>query len=188
MPGDEWQRFANLRALYGLMYSFPGKKLLFMGDEFGQTTEWNHEASLDWHLLQYPLHTGIQRWVDDLNGLYKTQKALHEVDFHYTGFEWIDFQDKQNSVISFMRHSADQAESVVVVCNFTPIPRFDYRIGVSESGQYGELLNSDSSFYGGGNVGNTGIVTADPIPYHGRDLSLNLCLPPLGVIFLKKQL
>ena len=187
MPGDEWQRFANLRALYGLMYGFPGKKLLFMGGEFGQTSEWNHETSLDWHLLQYPLHAGVQQWVDDLNVLYKAQKALHEVDFHYTGFEWIDFQDKQNSVISFLRHSADQSESIVVVCNFTPVPRFDYRIGVPDAGQYEELLNSDSSFYGGGNVGNTGMVTADPVPFHGRDLSLKLSLPPLGVVFLKRR-
>ncbi len=187
MPGDEWQRFANLRALYGLMFGFPGKKLLFMGDEFAQTSEWNHDISLDWHLLQYPLHTGVQRWVDDLNSLYKAQKALYEVDFHYTGFEWIDFQDKLNSVLSFMRHSADQSESVVVVCNLTPVPRFGYRVGITEPGQYQELLNSDSSYYGGSNVGNTGSVSSEPIPFHGREYSLSLNLPPLGVIYLGKK-
>jgi len=186
MPGDEWQRFANLRALYGLMYGFPGKKLLFMGGEFGQTSEWNHDGSLDWHLLQYPLHTGVQRWVDDLNSLYKSQRALHEVDFHYTGFEWIDFQDKQNSVISFLRFSAGQDESLIVVCNLTPVPRFGYRIGVPDSGTYLELLNSDSEYYGGSNVGNTGAVLSDNTPYHGRGCSVALNLPPLAVIFLKK--
>lgn len=187
MPGDEWQRFANLRALFGFQFGFPGKKLLFMGGEFGQTSEWNHETSLDWHLMQYPLHAGVQRWVDDLNHIYKSEKALHEVDFHYTGFEWIDFQDKENSVLSFIRHSADLNESIVVACNFTPIPRLDYRIGVSESGSYRELLNSDSAYYGGSNVGNIGMVDSSPIPFHNRDFSLNLNLPPLSVIFLKKE-
>jgi len=185
MPGDEWQRFANVRALYGLMYGFPGKKLLFMGGEFGQTSEWNHESSLDWHLLQYPLHSGVQRWVDDLNRVYKSEKSLYEVDFHYTGFEWIDFQDKQNSVISFVRHSADQNESILVVCNFTPVPRMGYRVGTSEPGTYRELLNSDSEYYGGSNIGNIGMIKSEPLPYHGRDYSLSLNLPPLGVLFLK---
>jgi 1,4-alpha-glucan branching enzyme len=187
MPGDDWQRFANLRALYGLMFGFPGKKLLFMGGEFGQTSEWNHDSSLEWHLLQYPPHAGVQRWIDDLNHAYKSLEALHQVDFHYTGFEWIDFQDKQNSVLAFIRHSVEEKESVVVVCNLTPVPRFGYNIGISDPGTYRELLNSDSEYYGGSNVGNTGTVKTQPLPCHGRDHSLSLNLPPLGVIFLKKD-
>jgi len=186
MPGDEWQRFANLRTLFGLMYGFPGKKLLFMGCEFGQTAEWNHDTSLDWHLLEYSFHQGVQQLIDDLNRLYVSEKALHEVDFHYSGFEWIDFQDKDNSVISFMRHSASGTESIVIVCNFTPVPRSAYRVGILESGVYKELLNSDSSFYGGSNVGNTGEVRSESVSFHGRGNSLSLNLPPLGVIFLKK--
>lgn len=187
MPGDEWQRFANLRALFGLMFGFPGKKLLFMGGEFGQTSEWNHDSSLDWHLLKYPLHAGVQRWMDDLNKLYKFERALYEVDFHYTGFEWIDFQDKQNSVLSFIRYSAGQDESIIVACNLTPVPRFGYRIGVPEAGRYRELLNSDSEFYGGSNVGNVGAVDTENTSFHGREYSVLLNLPPLAVIFLKKE-
>jgi 1,4-alpha-glucan branching enzyme len=185
MPGDDWQKFANLRLLYGLMYGFPGKKLLFMGCEFAQRNEWNHEQSLDWHLTQFPPHAGMQQWITDLNRLYKMERALHQVDFHYSGFEWIDFHDKASSVITFMRKSFDGKEKVIVVCNFTPTPRYQYRIGVPEEGWYKEILNSDSSYYGGSNMGNAGEIAAEPLACHNRSFSLNLTLPPLAAVFLK---
>jgi 1,4-alpha-glucan branching enzyme len=186
MPGDLWQKFANLRALYGLMFAFPGKKLLFMGGEFGQWVEWNHDGSLDWHLTQYDTHAGLEHLVDALHYLYRKEPALYQVDFEYRGFEWIDFQDNAGSVIAFERKGRDAHERIVVVCNFTPVPRDGYRMGVSEPGEYVELLNTDSQFYGGGNVGNSGRVTADNIPFHHRPYSLNLTLPPLAVVYLKK--
>ena len=185
MPGDQWQKFANLRALYGLMFAFPGKKLLFMGSEIGQWHEWNHDSSVDWHLLQYEPHQKLQLWVKDLNEMYKKEGALHEVDFANYGFEWIDFHDVNDSVIAFIRKSAGGKESIVVVCNFTPILRLGYRIGVPESGLYRELINSDSTHYWGSNKGNAGVIAAELIPQHGRSFSLNLTLPPLSVIFLK---
>jgi 1,4-alpha-glucan branching enzyme len=184
MPGDDWQKFANLRLLFALMYGFPGKKLLFMGSELGQWNEWNHEQSLDWHLLEYDRHRGILRWIDDLNSLYRMRRPLHEVDFHFSGFEWIDFQDSAGSIISFERKSSDGAERILAVFNFTPVPRTNYRIGAHSGGLYQEILNSDSRYYGGTNVGNSGSIQADPIPIHGRSFSLNLTLPPLGVVFL----
>jgi 1,4-alpha-glucan branching enzyme len=186
MPGDDWQKFANLRLLFGLMYGFPGKKLIFMGGEFGQRVEWNHEQSLDWHLTQYPPHAGIQKWIKDLNRMYRIESALHQVDFYYTGFEWIDFQDNASSVISFIRKSYDGNQKIIVVCNFTPVPRQNYRVGVPEDGVYKEILNSDSSYYQGSNVGNAGEIQAEPIHHHKKDFSLNLMLPPLAAIFLKK--
>jgi 1,4-alpha-glucan branching enzyme len=186
MPGDDWQKFSNLRLLYGLMYGFPGKKLLFMGGEFAQRDEWNHEHSLDWHLTQFPPHAGMQKWISDLNRVYRKESALHQVDFHYSGFEWIDFRDKANSVISFMRKSIDGNEKIIVVCNFTPVPHQNYRVGVSEEGMYREILNSDSSFYEGSNVGNAGEIAAESIPCHNRKFSLNLTLPPLAAVFLKR--
>ena len=184
MPGDDWQKFSNLRLLYGLMYGFPGKKLLFMGGEFAQRNEWNHEQSLDWHLTQFPPHAGMQKWISDLNRIYKKESALHQVDFYYSGFEWIDFQDKASSVITFMRKSNDGKDKVIVVCNFTPVPRQNYRLGVPDAGTYKEVLNSDSSYYGGSNVGNTGELEADSISCHNRKFSLNLTLPPLAAVFL----
>ncbi|MEK7749309.1 MAG: alpha amylase C-terminal domain-containing protein, partial [Bacteroidota bacterium] len=187
MPGDEWQKFANLRLLYGLMFGFPGKKLLFMGAEIGQWNEWNHEASIDWHLVQYERHQGIRRWIEDLNKVYADEKALHEVDFHYSGFEWIDFTDSAGSIISFIRKSAENRSWMLVVCNLTPVPRQGYRIGIPEAGIYHEILNSDSAYYSGGNVGNAGEIRSDHIPHHGREHSLNLTLPPLGALFLKKK-
>jgi 1,4-alpha-glucan branching enzyme len=186
MPGDDWQKFANLRLLFGLMYGFPGKKLLFMGCEFAQRDEWNHEQSLDWHLTQFPPHAGIQKWVSDLNRVYRKESALHQVDFHYTGFEWIDFHDKASSVITFIRKSNDGKEKVIVVCNFTPVPRQNYRIGVPDGGLYREILNSDSSYYEGSNVGNAGEIQAESISCHNRTYSLNLTLPPLAAVFLKR--
>ncbi len=186
MPGDDWQKFANLRLLFGFMYGFPGKKLIFMGGEFGQRDEWNHEKSLDWHLCQFSPHSGMQRWIKDLNNIYKKESALHQVDFHYSGFEWIDFHDKGNSIISFIRKSYDGKDKIIVVCNYTPIPRFGYRVGVPDEGTYEEILNSDSSYYLGSNVGNAGEIKTEPISQHGRSYSLNLVLPPLAVIFLKR--
>ena len=185
MPGDDWQKFSNLRLLYGLMYGFPGKKLLFMGGEFAQRNEWNHEKSLDWHLAQFPPHAGMQKWISDLNRIYRGESALHQVDFHYSGFEWIDFQDEVSSIISFMRKSNEEKEKIIIACNFTPVPRKNYRVGVPEEGLYQEILNSDSSYYEGSNVGNAGKLNAESIPCHNRKYSLNLTLPPLAVVFLK---
>jgi 1,4-alpha-glucan branching enzyme len=187
MPGDIWQKLANLRLLYGLMYGFPGKKLLFMGADFGQWDEWYHERSLDWHLLQYDTHRGILQWMQDLNHVYRSEPALHEVDFHYTGFEWIDFHDAAASIISFERKGKDPRNSLIVVCNFTPIPRYGYRIGAREPGLYREVLNSDAALYGGSNLGNAGQVQADPVPQHGREYSLLLNLPPLAALFFKRE-
>jgi 1,4-alpha-glucan branching enzyme len=187
MPGDIWQRFANLRLLLGLMFTFPGKKLLFMGAEFGQNDEWDNDQSLDWHLLQWDTHQGIHRWMQDLLRLYRTERALFEVDFHYAGFEWIDFHDSAGSVICFERKAQDPVNSIVVACNFTPIPRHDYRIGVRHPGHYREVLSSDSSYYGGSNLGNAGGASSELIPHHGRDHSLCLTLPPLAIVLLKRE-
>lgn len=185
MPGDHWQRFANLRLLLGYMYAQPGKKLLFMGGEFGQWREWAHDESLEWHLLHYPLHSGLQRWVNDLNRVYRSQPALYQVDFDPTGFEWVDCNDVMHSVISFMRKGRGDDDIILVVCNFTPVPRLEYRIGVPCPGFWRELLNSDAKEYGGSGFGNFGGVEATPIPWHGRPYSLGITLPPLGVLFFK---
>ncbi|TLY39325.1 MAG: 1,4-alpha-glucan branching protein GlgB [Nitrospirae bacterium] len=185
MPGDTWQRFANLRALYGYLYGHPGKKMLFMGGEFGQWSEWSHDDSLPWHLCQHEPHLGLQRYVRDLNRLHRNEPALHQADFDWTGFQWIDYNDGEQSAIAFMRKARDQANFVVCVCNFTPVPRHGYRIGVPAPGWYRELLNSDAAFYGGSNVGNWGGVQAEPTPWHGLPYSLSLTLPPLAVLFLK---
>ncbi len=186
MPGDIWQKHANLRALYGYMYAHPGKKLLFMGLEFGQWREWNHDASLDWHLLDEPLHAGMQRWVRDLNHVYQREPSLHEVDFEGAGFSWINCQDSDNSVISLIRRARNPQDFTVAVVNFTPVPRQGHRIGVPEPGWYTELLNSDSHLYGGGNVGNQGRVHTDQIPSDGFGQSLSIVVPPLGCVLLKK--
>ncbi len=185
MPGDPWQRFASLRALFGYMYGHPGKKMHFMGGEFGQWWEWNHDSSLQWHLLQHEPHQGLHRFVRDLNRLYQAQPALYEVDFDWSGFQWIDFADAEQSVIAFIRRAKDPSQMVVCVCNFTPVPRHGYRIGVPEPGPYRELLNSDAAVYGGSNLGNFGKVQSDPIPCHGLPHSLSLTLPPLAILFLK---
>jgi 1,4-alpha-glucan branching enzyme len=187
MPGDVWQKTANLRALYGYMYAHPGKKLLFMGSEFGQWREWNHDESLDWHLLNEAAHAGIQRWVRDLNGLYQQEPALFELDFDWTGFQWIDCNDNENSVVSFIRRARDPREFVVMVLNFTPVVREGYRIGVPTPGYYRELLNSDASIYGGSDVGNAGGAGTEPIVAHGHPCSLRLMLPPLACLLLKIQ-
>ena len=187
MSGDAWQKFANLRLLYGYMYAQPGKKLLFMGGEFGQWNEWYHEESLHWHLLEYPLHASLQRWVEDLNKLYKHKGALHQLDFDPAGFEWIDCNDSQNSGLSFIRKGYSQKDTVLTVCNFTPVPRYNYRVGVPTGGYWREILNSDAKEYGGSGHGNLGGMEASPVPFHGRPYSLNLTLPPLGVIFLEAE-
>ncbi|MBU1192282.1 MAG: 1,4-alpha-glucan branching protein GlgB [Gammaproteobacteria bacterium] len=184
MPGDEWQRFANLRALYSYQFCHPGKKLLFMGTEFGQGLEWNSTQILDWYVLEYPYHQGVQRLVRDLNHLYKTQPALHQVEFEWRGFEWIDCQDADNSVLSFVRRSDDQF--VVVVVNFTPQTHNGYRIGVPEAGEYREIFNSDSAFYGGSNMGNGGsAIYTDDLSWMNRSHSLSLTVPPLAAIILQ---
>ena len=185
MPGDVWQKRATLRTLYGFMVGHPGKKLLFMGSEFGQWWEWNHDTSLDWHLLHDPSHEGIQRWVRDLLTTYRREGALHQRDHEPGGFEWIDCSDNENSVLSILRRGNDPRDYVIMVVNFTPVPRLNYRIGVPESGAYRELLNSDAAVYGGSDMGNAGAVEADQEPAHGRPASLRLTIPPLGCLFLK---
>lgn len=186
MPGDYWQKFANLRLAYAFMYGHPGKKLMFMGSEFGQFIEWNHHQGLDWHLLEYEMHNKMQRFVRDLNKLYKEEKALWELDFNQGGFEWIDCNDTDRSIISFSRKDTEGNE-LVFVCNFTPVVYGDYRVGVHNLGYYREVLNSDSEIYGGSNVGNNGGVTAEEIGVQGKENSLKIVVPPLGVVVFKRD-
>jgi 1,4-alpha-glucan branching enzyme len=181
MPGDEWQKFANLRLLYGYMFTHPGTKLLFMGSEFGQSDEWNFEKSLDWHLLQYDYHSGIKKVITDLNQLYKSQPALYEKQFSSEGFEWINYSDHQNAVLSYIRKGNNHDENVIVVCNFTQIIRENYRIGIPKKGELKEIFNSDATVYGGSGVGNSDSLKTESIPYNGRDYSIELTLPPLSV-------
>jgi len=186
MPGDVWQKFANLRLFYAWMYAHPGKKLLFMGGEFGQWTEWNHDTSLDWHLLQLPEHDGLRRLVQHLNWLYRNEPALWDQDDTYAGFEWIDFHDADNSVVAFQRKSVT-GQALVFVINATPVPRECYRVGVNGAGRYEEILNSDAQTYGGSNVGNYGGVQAEELAWQGKSHSICLRLPPLGVVGLKRH-
>jgi 1,4-alpha-glucan branching enzyme len=185
MPGDDWQRFANLRLLYGYMWGHPGKKLLFMGGEIAHWGEWNHDTSLDWHLVTHRAHAGMQAWVKDLNRLLVRTPALHQVDFAQEGFSWVSHSDDANSVIAFMRHARDASPPVLVVCNLTPVPRSGYRLGVPRAGQWREVLNSDSTIYGGSGVGNLGTVATEAIAAHGHPQSLALTLPPLAVLYLQ---
>jgi 1,4-alpha-glucan branching enzyme len=185
MPGDEWQRFANLRALYGHMWGHPGKKMLFMGAEIGQWWEWNHDESLQWHLLEHAPHRGLQQYIADLNHLYQLEPALYQVDFDWQGFQWIDLHDSDHSTLTYIRYAQDKQDLIICACNFTPVPREQYRMGVPRGGLYKELLNSDSEIYGGSNKGNGGSVQADPIPWHNQPFSLLITLPPLSVIFFK---
>ncbi len=187
MPGDDWQKFANLRLLLGYMYTYPGKKLLFMGGEFGQRREWVHDDALDWYLLQYPPHQGVQRWVKDLNAFYRREPTIHEVDFEPQGFEWADFSDWEESVITFIRRGRSTKDTVLVVCNFTPVPRYNYRAGVPMGGVWKEVLNSDAKEYGGSGHGNFGLVEAAPVPSHGRYHTLTLTLPPIGLVVFKRE-
>jgi 1,4-alpha-glucan branching enzyme len=185
MPGDRWQKFANLRAYLGFMYAHPGKKLLFMGSEFAQEREWQHDQSLDWHLLDQPEHRGMQALVRDLNGLYRRHPAMHQRDCRSDGFEWIDHDNAAQSVLAFLRRGEGDA-LVLVVCNFTPMPRTDYRVGVPRAGAWRELLNTDSTYYAGSNVGNpVGLVHAHEHPAHGRPYSVDLVLPPLATLVLE---
>jgi 1,4-alpha-glucan branching enzyme len=187
MPGDDWQKFANMRLLMGYLYTHPGKKLFFMGAEIGQWREWDHDGSVDWNLLNFGPHQGLRRWVQHLNILYRGDKALHELDFDPAGFEWVDFSDADNSVISFLRRGRSPENAVLVACNFTPVPRYNYRIGVPAGGFWKELLNSDAPEYGGSGQGNFGGREALPEPSHGRSHSLQLTLPPLGMVVFKRQ-
>jgi 1,4-alpha-glucan branching enzyme len=183
MPGDNWQQFANLRLLYGYMWAHPGKKLLFMGCEFGQRREWHHEESLEWHVLGYADHAGVQRWVRDLNTLLRGSPALHQRDFDADGFEWIDCSDLEASVISFLRKGRDHRDIMLITCNLTPVTRENYNIGVPRGGRWIERLNSDAPIYGGSGAGNFGSLQASSLPAHGKQHSLALTLPPLSVLY-----
>ena len=185
MPGDEWQKFANLRLLYSYMFMHPGAKLLFMGSEFGQSSEWNFESSLDWHLLKYPYHEGIKNTITDLNKLYKKQPALYQKQFSSEGFEWINYSDHQNAVIAFIRKGNDSKDDSIVVCNFTQIVRDKYRIGIPRKGKLKEIFNSDSENYGGSGVSNSQKIEIEASPYDGKDFSTELILPPLSVVVFK---
>jgi 1,4-alpha-glucan branching enzyme len=184
MPGDEWQRFANLRLLYTYMFTYPGKKLLFMGCEFGQGDEWNHDKVLDWYVLQYDLHAGVKKLVSDLNAMYTSQEALYKYDFDHPGFEWIDCHDSDQSVLSYLRKG--EQDSIVVVLNFTPVIREGYRIGVPEHGDYEVIFNSDSAFYAGSNAGSNAVIHTEAIEWMGRPVSMVLTLPPLAGLVLKR--
>jgi 1,4-alpha-glucan branching enzyme len=187
MPGDRWQKFANLRAYFGFMWSHPGKKLLFMGGEIAQEREWNHDGEIDWFLLDNPEHAGIQRLVRDLNQLYRREPALHLRDSEPEGFRWIVGDDRSNSVFAYFRLGQEGHAPVLVVCNMTPTPRSNYRIGVPEGGIWREIMNTDSRFYGGSDMGNGGELHAVPQPMHGEAHSLDLTLPPLATLFLRAE-
>jgi 1,4-alpha-glucan branching enzyme len=187
MPGDEWRQFANARAFLAYMWAHPGKKLLFMGQEIGQRDEWNHNASVPWHVLEFPFHRKLQDLVRELNRLYRANPALHQVDFHYTGFEWVDFHDWESSIIAFIRRAEDPKDWLLVCCNFTPVPRQGYEFGVPEEGFYEEVLNTDSELFGGSNLGNGGLVSSRPVPKHDRKHSIAVTLPPLAVVVFRKR-
>jgi 1,4-alpha-glucan branching enzyme len=187
MPGDDWQRFANLRLLFGYQYTQPGKKLLFMGAEVGQWTEWNYDGSIDWYLLQYAPHQGVQRWVRDLNALYRTEPAFHQRDCEQAGFEWVDCCDADSSVLSYLRRGREPTSYALVVLNFTPVVRQYYRVGVPLPGEWEEALNSDALCYGGSGQGNLGAVSTEPWPCHGRRHSVVLTLPPLGLVVFRPK-
>ena len=186
MPSDPWQKFANLRLFYGWMFAHPGKKLLFMGGEFGQWAEWNHNRSLDWHLLDSALHGGVRRLIQHLNHLYTSEPVFWELDDSYEGFEWVDFHDSDNSVVAFLR-KAKSGSTFLFVVNATPVPRHAYRVGAPGEGWYEEILNTDAETYGGSNVGNYGGLHAESIPWQGQSHSLNLTLPPLSTIAFKRH-
>jgi len=185
MAGDWWQKFASVRLLTGYQMMHPGKKLMFMGQEIGQWREWSEERSLDWHLLELPTHQGLHQWVKDVNDFYQNEPALYEQDFIPEGFRWVDANDAENSIYTFIRYAKDPLDFVVVAANFTPVPRQNYRIGVPETGFYAEMLNSDASIYGGGNIGNSGGKTTEPIEWNGFSQSLTLDIPPLAILILK---
>jgi 1,4-alpha-glucan branching enzyme len=185
MPGNDWQKFANLRLLFGYMFAQPAKKLLFMGGEIGQWSEWNHESSLEWHLLQYDRHRQIKKWVEDLNCLYRREPALYELDCDPAGFEWVDCNDSDSSIVSLIRKSRSASDIILVVANFTPVSRLSYRVGVPRGGWWQELLNSDGKEYGGSGLGNAGGLMAAATPIHNRSHSLDVIVPPLATVFFK---
>jgi len=185
MPGDDWQKFANLRLFLGYLYAHPGKKLLFMGSELGQRSEFWEGGSVEWSLESSPPHRGVQRLVGDLNRLHLRERSLHEVDFEWSGFEWLEPNDAATSVLSFLRRAKNGDDFIVAVCNFTPVMREDYRVGVPRPGFYREILNTDSKHYEGGDAGNAGGVQAEPIPWHDRPYSIKLRLPPLAALYFK---
>jgi 1,4-alpha-glucan branching enzyme len=187
MPGDDWQRFANLRLLFAYMYAQPGKKLLFMGGEFGQFHEWAHDSSLDWHVLGNPLNRGLQSWLEQLNRTYRSEPGLHEFDNESRGFEWVDCNDSSTSTISLLRKGRTDKDTILAVFNFTPVPRSGYQIGIPSGGYWRELLNSDAKEYGGSGMGNMGGVRSEDRQMHGRPSSLTLTLPPLAAVFLKPE-
>ena len=187
MPGDDWQQFANLRLLFGYMWTHPGKKLVFMGGEFGQRREWTHDDSLEWHVLQYPLHEGVRKWVADLNRIYRENPSLYQKDFTNDGFRWVQRGDWEQSALSYLRLGEEGAPPLLVVCNFTPVPRTNYRVGVPHGGYWRELINSDAAEYGGSGMGNLGGVEATPMPYEEYSHSLTLTLPPLAALVFKPQ-
>jgi 1,4-alpha-glucan branching enzyme len=186
MPGDEWRQYANARAFLAYMWTHPGKKLLFMGQEIGQREEWNYNQGIRWELLEFEPHRQLQAFMRELNRLYRANPALYEVDFHYSGFEWVDFHDGQNSIIAFLRRGHDPKDFILVCCNFTPVPREGYEFGVPEEGFYQEILNTDSELFGGTNMGNGGCVSSQPVPKHDRPHSVSVTLPPLAVVAFKK--
>jgi 1,4-alpha-glucan branching enzyme len=185
VPGDDWQKAATVRTIYGYMYSHPGKKLMFMGCEFGQGREWDNDRSLDWDLAETPLHAGLQQFVRVLNHVYTSEPALYEVDFKPSGFQWIDCNDSDNSVVSMLRRATDPDDFIIAVFNFTPVPRRGYMLGVPRAGTYTEVLNSDAAVFGGSNVGNDGLVATEPVASHGYPDSMRITLPPLGFLLLK---
>jgi 1,4-alpha-glucan branching enzyme len=182
MPGDDWQKFANLRAYFGFMWSHPGKKLVFMGGEFAQWREWNHDIGLDWFLLDNPMNRGVQSLLADLNAAYRTYPALHVRDTETSGFRWVVLDDAEQSVYAYLRFGADTDPAVLAVCNFTPVPRYGYRLGVPYAGVWREIVNTDAANYGGSNMGNGGSVHAEHVPSHDLPASLVLTLPPLSTV------
>jgi 1,4-alpha-glucan branching enzyme len=187
MPGDPWQQVANLRLLYGVMWAQPGKQLLFMGGEFGQWSEWNHDGELEWHLLQHAPHQGVQRFVRDLNTTCRAEPALHELDCEPAGFTWIDCNDNEQSTLSWLRRSRSGAGTVAVACNFTPVPRHGFRLGVPHAGRWHEILNGDATLYGGSGQGNLGGADAAPVAWHGQPASIVITLPPLAVVWFRHE-
>jgi 1,4-alpha-glucan branching enzyme len=187
MPGDQWQKFAGLRVLLGYMFTHPGKKLLFMGGEIGQWTEWNHDGSIDWALLDFPTHAGVRHWVGDLNALYRREGTFHRYDFQRECFEWVDLHDEEQSVLSYLRRDPEGKDVFLISCNFTPVPRHNYRLGVPERGLWREVLNSDAPDYGGSGEGNMGGVKTTPVPFHGREQSVSVTLPPLGIVVFRHE-
>jgi 1,4-alpha-glucan branching enzyme len=187
MPGDEWQRFANVRAFLAYMFGHPGKKLLFMGSEIGQYEEWDYNSGIRWELLEFDYHRKLQTLARELNRLYQSEPAMYEVDFHWSGFEWVDFHDVDHSIIAFLRRAQDPEDFLLFCCNFTPVPQQGYRFGVPAPGHYAEVFNTDAAVFGGSDMGNVAGATSEPVMAHNREHSILVTLPPLGVVVFKKR-